>query len=309
VRSTTPNRLDTRFSLASITKSITAAAVFRLRDQERLALDDPLEQFVLEYPDTIAMAVTVRDLLTHQSGIELDNSDGFNEAKPCASSLDEVLELHLTYLDTLRREEPNRTFPLDKFDCTNEGYDLLGLIIERVSDHSYPDAVQELVLRPAGTHDTGFILPTHPVPDLATPQYSSLSRDTPPRVGTPRTETFWRYPEPAGGMYVKAGDLSRFVQSLVDGRLLDGETAETGTQTQVSRFRPPPVMSAGYRFGFETGAVGGRAFSGHGGTYGGVSTNVAHFPDTGHTIVVLSIYSFVGHGVFSYVRDLVTPAS
>ena len=67
----TPVTLDTRFRIASITKTFTATAILQLRDAGKLGLDDPVSQhldwFDLRFQD--APAITIRNLLTHTSGL------------------------------------------------------------------------------------------------------------------------------------------------------------------------------------------------------------------------------------------------
>ena len=142
-----PVTLDTRFRIASITKTFTATAILQLRDAGRLNLDDPVSQhlawFDLRYQD--APAITIRNLLTHTSGLPRDS------AKPMwteceAPSWDDFIK------DTKARA-PTRP-PYEKFAYSNLGYSLLGGIIEAVSGQPWATYLKEQVLDPLGMGET-----------------------------------------------------------------------------------------------------------------------------------------------------------
>src|SRR5690606_4962607 len=76
-----PVTADSVFRIASMTKSFTAMAVLKLRDEGKLSLDDPAEQYVpelkhLQYPTSDSRRITVRDLLSHATGFPEDNPWG-----------------------------------------------------------------------------------------------------------------------------------------------------------------------------------------------------------------------------------------
>jgi CubicO group peptidase (beta-lactamase class C family) len=81
ISSNAPVDADTVFRIASMTKSFTAMAVLKLRDEGRLSLDDPAERYVpelknLRYPTTDSPRITIRHLLTHSEGFPEDNPWG-----------------------------------------------------------------------------------------------------------------------------------------------------------------------------------------------------------------------------------------
>ena len=76
-----PVTADTVFRIASMTKSFTAMAILKLRDEGKLALDDPAEKYVpemkaLKYPTSDSPKITVRHLLSHSEGFPEDNPWG-----------------------------------------------------------------------------------------------------------------------------------------------------------------------------------------------------------------------------------------
>ena len=147
----TPITLDTRFRIASITKTFTATGIMQLRDAGKLNLDDPvskyLDWFNLRYEDS--PEITIRHLLSHASGLPRDshNSMWRDQNSP---TWDEFVE-------ATKQRAPTRP-PNDKFAYSNLGYSLLGGIIAEVSGQSWEDYLQENILNPLGMTET------YPVP-------------------------------------------------------------------------------------------------------------------------------------------------
>jgi len=149
------NTLDTRFNLASISKVFTSTAILQLRDKGKLSLDDHLTKF---FPDFIFPEVTVRHLLTHTSG--LPDFDVFNtiaKKKPGKVIRNEDL------LPELKNWKPELDVkPGDRYQYCNLGYDLLALVIEKVSGLSLAAYLEGYIFKPAGMRNTYLsIYPDH----------------------------------------------------------------------------------------------------------------------------------------------------
>lgn len=142
-----PVTLDTRFRIASITKTFTATGILQLRDAGKLGLDDPLsghlDWFDLRYQD--APEITIRNLLTHTSGLPRDSKN------PMWTEC-EAPTWHDFIADTKSRA-PTRP-PYEKFAYSNLGYSLLGGVIEAVSGQSWADYLTANVLTPLGMSET-----------------------------------------------------------------------------------------------------------------------------------------------------------
>ena len=147
---TLPITEDTIFQLASVTKQFTAAAVMLARREGLLKLDDEITKYFPEipYPD-----VTIRHLLTHTSGIPdyFDDADWFikiwKEEKrvPCN---DEILSF-------LRETKAKPYFaPGEGLHYSNTGYNLLALLVERLSGVPYEEFLQKNIFEPAGMSST-----------------------------------------------------------------------------------------------------------------------------------------------------------
>ncbi|BCS34508.1 penicillin-binding protein [Luteitalea sp. TBR-22] len=157
-----PVTADTVFRIASMTKSFTAAAILMLRDEGKLALDDPAERYVpelkgLAYPTTDSPRLTVRHLLTHAAGFPEDNPWG-----------DQQLALTDAQMDALMRQGiPFSTPPGLAYEYSNYGFAILGRIVTNVSGMPYRDYVRTRLLAPLGLTATTLDAPVVPAARLA----------------------------------------------------------------------------------------------------------------------------------------------
>ena len=123
---------DTVFRIASMTKSFTAMAILRLRDEGKLSLDDPAERYVpelktLRYPTSDSPRITIRHLLTHSEGFPEDNPWGDQQ----------LSETEESFTRMLRGGIPFSTAPGTAYEYSNYGFAILGRIVSAVSRQSY----------------------------------------------------------------------------------------------------------------------------------------------------------------------------
>ena len=151
-----PVRPDALFRIASVSKPITAAALLVLVEQERLKLDDrivPLlrcrEPWADVEVDERLRRVTIRQLLHHTGGFDRGASfDPMLSPTPIVDALPSPADTTAVIRFMLPRPldfEPGRHYAYSNF-----GYCLLGRVIETVTEKPYAEAVEQLVLRPAG---------------------------------------------------------------------------------------------------------------------------------------------------------------
>jgi len=260
-----PNGADTVFRLASVTKQFTALAVMQLQEQGQLNVDDPICRYLTDCP-TVWRPITIRELLNHTSGI------------PNFSSLpewDEVLsrrDYTPAELMALFRDLPLKFTPGQKYDYSNSGYHLLGLIIERVSGMGWGEYVKQRILMPLGMTHSGDDNTRAVIPHRASGYYS---------LGT----TFINAPiisrtvgYAAGGLYSTVGDLLLWDRALVPGRLVSQASLD-------AMFTP---VKNNYGFGWRIGERFGRREMDHSGSDNGFSTYIIRFPADDLTAIVLS---------------------
>lgn len=145
VEANTPCTPATNFRLASVSKQFTAAAILLLVDRGKLALDDTLDEFFPGFPD-YGHAITVKQLLTHTSGLP-----HYEDLIPKGTSLQlDDLDVLQILMDT---KEP-RFKAGEKFEYSNSGYTLLGLIVEAAAGQPFHDFMLTELFRPLGMKDT-----------------------------------------------------------------------------------------------------------------------------------------------------------
>lgn len=149
VASGTPVDGDTVFRIASMTKSFTALAILKLRDAGKLSLDDPVARYVPQLatwqpPTADSAPITIRQLLSHTSGLPEDNPYG-----------DRVLAMDpQTFSAWLAGGIPFATGSGSEFEYSNLGFMILGTVITRVSGRPFQTYISEEILLPLGMTST-----------------------------------------------------------------------------------------------------------------------------------------------------------
>ena len=134
-----PISADTPFNLASVTKQFTATAVMILYEEGELRPEDLVADYFPEAPAAWREeGMTVQHLLTHQSGIP----DFLNDTSGGGWTNDEVLAWALVV--------PPEFSPGERYEYSNTGYTLLAVLVERISEQSFPSFLQERIFAPLG---------------------------------------------------------------------------------------------------------------------------------------------------------------
>ena len=152
-----PNKIDTRFQMASGCKGFTAVAVCQLVERGKLGFDTRLSECVDVALPNCPPDITVHHLLTHSSGITSyyeEDVEPDNEAVWQDLPVYNVREPR-DFLP-LFQHKPMKFSPGERFDYNDGGYILLGMAVERVTGMSFPTYVEQNILRPAGMLDSGY---------------------------------------------------------------------------------------------------------------------------------------------------------
>jgi CubicO group peptidase (beta-lactamase class C family) len=218
-----PMRPDTVFRIASMTKPITAIGIMMLADEKKLAIEDPVEKHLPEFRgqmlvdkregDTItlkkpARPITLRDLLTHTSGLPGGPPPGL--ADLYARRNHTLAEGVMAY-----SQRPLDFEPGSRWAYCNTGIDTLGRVIEVVSGQSYEAFLKQRLFDPLGMADTAF----YPAPaQLERTALTYARKDDKlvpagvPLIGPPAGA---KYPVPAGGLYSTALDLAKLYAMML----------------------------------------------------------------------------------------------
>lgn len=262
---------ETRFNIASAGKMFTAVAVAQLVDSKKVRLEDPIGRHVTGLTPEAAQ-VTVRQLLDDSSGLGNFFTPGNLEALQRARSLADLLPL-------VAAAKPSFT-PGSRYEYSNTGFLLLGLLIERVAGVSYGRYLDEHVFGPAGMVATGL----------------EPGRDANRAIGMttfrgplqPSPEAALRA-TPAGGAFSTTADLQAFFAALLAGRLISPVMLREMTSPQrtvVPAKGDAPQISQG--LGFGVGSFQGHRWFGHNGGAPGVNVEAMAFPDDRAAVVILS---------------------
>ena len=268
-----PNRIDTKFNLASVTKMFTAIAIAQLVERGKLSYDRTVGQILPDYPNkAVARSVTIGQLLSHTSGMI--------GARPLAEKASDPQSARTLapWIDTFVNE-PLSASPGQRFDYSNAGYILLGAVIEKASGQSYYDYVSDHVFKLAGMTNTGFYdLETDP-PNLATGFMDGPG-------GTRRDNIFALTARgaPHAGAYSTGPDMVKFHMALVNHRLLSAaalKTLWTGVTEEADKHRQ-------YGYGAYIERYNGHEIISHGGGWQGITNHFEFYPGLGYTVVILS---------------------
>ncbi|MGH9957958.1 MAG: serine hydrolase domain-containing protein, partial [Pyrinomonadaceae bacterium] len=141
-----PNTPETKFHIASVSKSFTAAAIMILVERGLLNTSDSLNKFIPDYPD--GDKITVHHLLVHTSGIPNVNSFPDYDAKSkFAQTPASLIEMF--------KNKPLTMKPGERCSYSNSNYNVLAFIIEKVSGKGYGEFLKETIFDPLGMKDTG----------------------------------------------------------------------------------------------------------------------------------------------------------
>jgi CubicO group peptidase (beta-lactamase class C family) len=230
---------EAQYRIGSISKTFTAASVLALRDEGRLALDDPLSAYI---PDAHHGAPTLRRLLAHSSGIQREPPGEVWETMefPRGQALVDSLP------DAEQLLEPG-----DWFHYSNLAYALLGEVVARVSGRPYTAFVDERFIGPLGLSRTTWT----PEPPAATGYYVEPFART--LVAEPRLDGDGA--EAVGSLWSTPSDLCRWAMHLA--------TVEAMHQVQV--MNDLDGWTVGHGLGLQLFRSGERVFFGHGGAMPG----------------------------------------
>jgi len=266
-----PATADTPFRIGSITKQITAAAVCRLSEKGEIEIDADMNEYVPDFP-TQGKVVTVRHLLTHTSGIPSYTGLGpeWSRTKP--------LELTHAELLGLVAGKPFEFEPGTAYNYNNTGYYLLGVLIENVSGDGYGDHLKATIFEPLGMTRTRYDSNQDLIPGRAQ-GYELVSgeivNDEPLGLSQPGA---------AGALVSTARDLVAWDIALRGGKVVEQETYEEMTLP----FMLEDASETGYGFGLGLAERNGQACVSHGGGINGFNSYLAHYPELGLTIAVIS---------------------
>lgn len=237
----------TPMPVGSISKIFTAVAIMQLVEEGLIDLDRSVGDYLkeLKLADEAQFKFTIRDLLTHRSGIP---GDLFQDWIVDAGGIEPMRRAY-----DLLNGRPMAAEPGEFFSYANLGYTLLGLLIEETSGLSYDTYIRTRIFEPAAMVNSQ-VYPGET--DGAIPAgYTRKGTITVPAIRD----------VPAGGLLVSAQDMGSFVSALFDGRLIDMQTLSQMTSVQNARSVVDRDFDIGLGFWLIDPINSGELMASHGG--------------------------------------------
>jgi CubicO group peptidase (beta-lactamase class C family) len=259
------NNEQSIFQLGSITKQFTAAIILKLQEENKLSVSDKLSKFFPDYPK--GDSITIKQLLTHTSGIYNYTNDGNFMATETSKphSKEQMMVLF--------KDKPLDFSPGTSWNYSNSGYSLLGYIIEAVTNRPYEEAVHKYIFRPLNMEHSGFDFANLKSTDKTTGYFMLNATNAQPAPIVDSTVAF-----SAGAIYSTTGDLYLWHKALEQNIIL--------SKAQQEKAYTPVKNNYGY--GWLIDSIEGKRRVGHGGGIPGFVTNESRVQEDDIDIVLLS---------------------
>lgn len=266
-----PVGTDTVFEAGSVSKQFTAAAALILVSEGKLSLDDDIHKYLPELPD-YGHPITIAELMGHTSGLrdwgELEAIAGWPRTERVYEMAD---VLHIT----ARQRALNFT-PGTAWSYTNTGFNLLAMIVQRVSGVSFVDFTRDHLFKPLGMTHTQWRDDFRRVVRNRAVAYRHVSDGVYEQM-MPFENTYAH-----GGLLTTVSDLLRWNQALTEGKLGPAVTKAMQTRTLLSDGRPTV-----YARGLFLDSYHGMSEISHDGATAGYRAWLGRYPDQHLSIAIL----------------------
>jgi CubicO group peptidase (beta-lactamase class C family) len=279
----TPTTPETLYIIASLTKQFTGAAIAKLIQEGKVNTDKTLSTYLPGFKAPWASKITINMLLAHQSGVP-DGSRAVDRAIKKTGERPSI-ELFLKLIE----DRPLEFEPGAQYKYSNTGYNLLGIVVQKVSQQPLAQFYQQNIFTPAGMNTAFYaagqlyseVLKAHPKLAMA---YVS------PKKGDERAALAdFSMPMAAGGIVATARDLWKWNNALYGGKILSPEgskiflkgRSETGRN---SEYASGVIIAQNPQYGLQYV---------HNGAARSYNTWLTYFPKEKVTIVFVSNYSQV----------------
>ena len=266
-----------RFRVASHSKSFTSAGIMKLRERDRLRLDDLVGRYVQGLHRDIAEA-TIAQILSHSGGLVRDGWDSgqWQDRRPFLDADELRADLAAApIIDTNTR-----------FKYSNHGFGLAGMVIEAITGEGYTDWIKREIVIPAGLEETE--------PDMPLPRGVPFARGHTGLLPAGRRfvvpgDNPTNALAPATGFVSTAADLVRFFGQL-DPAARRSVLSVASRREMIRRQWSDPYATFGsnYGLGIASGNTAGSDWFGHGGGFQGFITRTSVLPGHGLAISILT---------------------
>jgi CubicO group peptidase (beta-lactamase class C family) len=259
---------ETIYQSGSLGKQFTATLVMRLVEEGKMSLDDHIGKYIPDAPD-LWKEITIRHLLTHTSGISNKLYDRINLRQDYTE--DELVKKIAAVPLDFR--------PGEKWNYSNPGYVMLGILIHKVTGKFYGDLLGEKIFAPLGMTTARIINEADIIPNRAAGYRLVKGELKNQEWVSPVLNT-----TADGSLYFTVYDLAKWDAALYTERLLKRASLEQmWTPVKLNNGKTQP-----YGFGWAFGNVNGHHIIEHGGAWQGFTTYIARYVDDKLTVIVLT---------------------
>jgi len=272
---------DHRFRLASVTKQFTGIAITILKERGKLGYDDNIRMYLQELPYE---GITIRHLLTHTSGLPDYGSllDQYWDTT-VESKRDRKIANNYTVYEHLNRHRPPVLFqPGEQYKYCNTGYNLLALIIERVSGQTYQEFMLKNVFEPLEMESTFVNDGDGTLPENLRARGFRYNLEDTGYVDIDRHYQNGMFGD--GGIYSTVTDMFKYDQALYKNTLVSQKSFQDG----VTASKLNNGEEIDYGFGWSLIKNDRGKFVAHGGGWNGFSTFFLRDYHHGNMIIQLT---------------------
>jgi CubicO group peptidase (beta-lactamase class C family) len=263
-----PMQVDNVFRIGSITKQFTAVAILQLMEQGRLRLNDNITKYIPDYP-TQGNKITIEHLLTHTSGIanKTDMPDYMGR-----------IDLKPTEMIDHFKNVPMKFTPGTNWSYSNNGYFLLGYIIEKITDKTYEEYLEENIFKPLGMTNSLYANDTKIIKNRAggyTKEENGFENAQPLSM---------THPYSAGSIQSTVEDLFKWHKAIHSYKLIKKENLDKA----FTRYKLTDGKETSYGYGWRLGYVYENPSIWHGGLINGFITMEIYLPNEDVFVAVFS---------------------
>ena len=272
-----PVKADTIFQSGSVGKQFAATAVMMLVEEGKVGLDDPVQKYFPDAPETWK-DIKIRNLLSHTSG--LGEYESGPRTKPDGPF---YLRLDMTEDELYKKiaAMPMDFKPGEDWSYRNTNYVLLGIMIHRVTGKFYGDYLQERIFQPLGMTSTRIISDRDIIPHRAA-GYELVKGELKNQDWV--SPTFNSTAD--GTLYFTVLDLEKWDAALYTEKLLKRSSLDQmWTVMKLNNGKP---NKANYGFAWEINQINGHKVIEHGGAWQGFTCDISRYVDDKLTVVVLT---------------------
>jgi len=265
----------TNFNIGSLTKQFTALAILQLSKNKKLSLDDHLDKFFPGLDTNVSMAVTIKELLTHSSGI-IDHYDLSDTKNMKHAHINDVLH-------AIQKTDSTYFVPGSHFRYSNTAYCLLSLIIEEISGMSYAQYLKQNIFMPLGMKQTVVWNEKEKIKNEASGYEFDTTTKSFKKSGA--DENIFFSTEGDGGIYTSIEDYLKWFTALQSGKILAKEMIR-GSRSSQFIIDQEKHLSYGYGWFVDESPELRKVY--HSGSNGGFRTYSFSIPDEDFLIVIFS---------------------